>query len=119
MGIAQSHARHGAGLMFANVLAQLGVPVPAEPGAVQLIVPLAGARHVKLASFLFYDLMGILLWAALPATGGMLFHHQAETLLSVLSNGAPRLAGGALVVASGVLVWRRRSGRGRSQWAPR
>jgi len=198
MEITQSLAQHGAGLVFANVLAQqLGVPVPAEPtlvlagalaargmlspvrvvaatvaataiadavwfllgrrydrkvtrvlscpksnqaqgesrfarwgvrslllarflpGAVQLIVPLAGARHVKLGSFLFYDLTGIVLWASVPVTGGMLFHHQAETLLQALSGGALWFAVAALAVAIIVMVRRRRSGKDSSQWAPR
>jgi membrane protein DedA with SNARE-associated domain len=183
-------ARHGAGLVFANVLLQqLGVPIPAEPtlivagalaakgrispwrvvaativataladaawfvagrryehrlsrllpslspsrgaaratrwsrwgirallvarfvpGAVQLIVPLAGARHVKLGGFLFYDLAGIVLWASLPVTGGMFFHHEAETLLKALSAAAPWM-GVAAVPAVGLALWSRRRAR--------
>ena len=197
MEFTESLAHHGAGLVFANVLAQqLGIPIPAEPtlvlagalaakgmvspvrvvaatvaataiadavwfllgrrydrkvtrvlscpksnparresrfsrwgirslllarflpGAVQLNVPLAGARHVKLGSFLFYDLTGIVLWASLPVTGGMLFHRQAEMLLHALTSGALWFAVAALVVAIAVLAWRR-FGKDRSQWAPR
>jgi membrane protein DedA with SNARE-associated domain len=36
-------------------------------------------------AFLFYDLTGIVVWASLLVTGGMLLHRQTETLLSVPS----------------------------------
>ena len=48
------------------------------PGGTQLIVPVAGARQVPFAVFFLYDLAGIVLWAALPFTGGMFFHSQIE-----------------------------------------
>jgi membrane protein DedA with SNARE-associated domain len=80
------------------------------PGAVQLIVPLAGARQVKLASFLFYDLAGIVLWASLPVTGGMFFHREAEILLQALSAAAPWI-GTAAVGAGALALWSRRRAR--------
>jgi membrane protein DedA with SNARE-associated domain len=80
------------------------------PGAVQLIVPLAGARNVKLAGFLFYDLAGIVLWASLPVTGGMFFHREAEILLQALSAAVPWL-GVAAVAASALALWSRRRAR--------
>jgi len=83
------------------------------PGAVQLIVPLAGARHVRMASFVFYDLTGIVLWAALPVTGGMLFHRQTEMILRALAGRALWFGVAALVVAAVVVLWRRRVGSSR------
>ena len=55
------------------------------PGAMQVIVPMAGARHVPFAVFLLYDLAGMVLWASLPIAGGMLFHGQLEALLRLFS----------------------------------
>jgi membrane protein DedA with SNARE-associated domain len=193
MELTDQVARHGAGLVFANVLAQqLGVPIPVEPtlviagalaakgmvspfrvvgatvvatliadavwlllgrryeqkltsvlncertstdgnkssapriarwgirslilarfmpGAVQLIIPMAGARHVKLASFFLYDFTGILLWASLPVTGGMLFHRQVGKLLHAFSCGAVWFAVVAVVAGAGAFIWRRRQSK--------
>jgi membrane protein DedA with SNARE-associated domain len=83
------------------------------PGAVQMIVPIAAARHAALASFLFYDLTGIVLWASLPVTGGMLFHHQAETLLHMLPESTVLICAAA-VAATALTVLRLRSEKGRT-----
>jgi membrane protein DedA with SNARE-associated domain len=77
------------------------------PGASQVIVALAGARQFKLGAFLFYDFVGILVWASLPLTGGMLFHRQAEVLLHTLSDGAVWFATAAIAAAFGVSALRR------------
>ena len=58
------------------------------PGATQVIVPMAGDRGVRFTTFFLYDLAGILLWAALPITGGMLLPGRVEALLHMLSGGA-------------------------------
>jgi membrane protein DedA with SNARE-associated domain len=58
------------------------------PGGAQLIVPVAGARQVPFAVFFLYDVVGIVLWAALPFGGGMFFHGQLEGLLRALFGGA-------------------------------
>ena len=54
------------------------------PGAMQVIVPMAGARHVPFVAFFLYDLAGTLLWASLPITGGLLFHGQLEAVMRFL-----------------------------------
>jgi membrane protein DedA with SNARE-associated domain len=196
MELTDQIARHGAGLVFANVLAQqLGVPIPVEPtlviagalaakgmvspfrvvgaavfatliadavwfllgrryeqklkkllkvdttskngsdgsaprfarwgirslllarfmpGAVQFIIPMAGARHVKLASLFPYDLTGIVLWASLPVSVGMLFHQQVGEVLHAYSRGAVWLTLAAIAAAAGVLIWRRRRSKERT-----
>jgi membrane protein DedA with SNARE-associated domain len=80
------------------------------PAAPQLILAAIGARHVRLATFLLYDVAGILLWASLPVTGGMLFHRQAEMVLAALSKFAPWLAVVAILLL-GALLWHRRRAR--------
>lgn len=55
------------------------------PGAMQLIVPMAGARQVPFVVFLLYDLLGLVFWASLPLTGGMLFHARLEALFRAFS----------------------------------
>jgi membrane protein DedA with SNARE-associated domain len=83
------------------------------PGAVQLIVPMAGAHHVGLRSFVFYDLTGIVVWASVPVTAGMVFRGQADVLLQALSRGSAWLGVAALIVAAAVLFHRRHA-RGRA-----
>jgi membrane protein DedA with SNARE-associated domain len=56
------------------------------PGAMQLIVPMAGARQVPFVVFFLYDLAGTILWASLPIIGGMLFHGQLEAVMHFLRN---------------------------------
>jgi membrane protein DedA with SNARE-associated domain len=196
MELTDQIARHGAGLVFANVLAQqLGVPIPVEPtlviagalaatgmvspcrvvgaavfatliadtvwllvgrryeqklkkllkfdtiskngsddssprfarwgirslilarfmpGAVQFIIPMAGARHVKLASLFLYDLTGIFLWTSLPVSAGMLFHRQLGGLLHAYSRAAVWFALAAMAAAAGALIWRRRRSKERT-----
>ncbi len=55
------------------------------PGAMQVIVPMAGARQVPFAAFFLYDLAGTIVWASLPFVGGMLFHGQLDALLRLFS----------------------------------
>jgi len=55
------------------------------PGAMQVIVPMAGARHVPFMVFFLYDLAGTIVWASLPITGGVLFHGQLEAVLRFFS----------------------------------
>jgi membrane protein DedA with SNARE-associated domain len=80
------------------------------PGAPQLILATLGASQVRPATFLLYDVAGVLLWASVPLTGGMLFHHQAETVLAALSKVAPWLAVAAIASLGG-LFWHRRRAR--------
>jgi membrane protein DedA with SNARE-associated domain len=56
------------------------------PGAMQLIVPMAGARHVPFMAFFLYDLAGTIVWASIPFTGGLLFHGQLEAVMRFLHN---------------------------------
>jgi membrane protein DedA with SNARE-associated domain len=82
------------------------------PGAVQLIVPMAGAQHVSFRSFVLYDLTGIVVWASVPVTAGMVFGRQADVFLQALSRGSVWLGVAALIIAA-ALLFHRRQARGR------
>lgn len=84
------------------------------PGVSQVMVPVAGATGASFRTFLFYDVLGTLLWASLPIGGGMLFNQQVDAVLAVMSRIAIWLFFGALVAAAGVIVARRVPARERS-----
>ena len=84
------------------------------PGVSQVMVPVAGATGASYRSFIFYDVLGTLLWASLPIGGGMLFDQQVDAVLAAMSRMAIWLFVGALVAAGGVIAARRMPVRGRS-----
>lgn len=55
------------------------------PGVSQVIVPMSGATGVGFRSFILYDLLGTLVWSAVPIGSGMIFHEQVDGVLSALS----------------------------------
>jgi membrane protein DedA with SNARE-associated domain/rhodanese-related sulfurtransferase len=80
------------------------------PGLSTLAPPLAGALGMRTASFSVFNLAGCVLWAGSGIAGGLLFHHQIETLLANLSD----LGSAAMTVVVCLLalyiaarVWRR------------
>src|SRR6185503_18534991 len=48
--------------------------------------PLAGAMGARVAAFLLYDTLGILLWAGLGIGAGLVFHRQVEGVLGFLDS---------------------------------
>jgi membrane protein DedA with SNARE-associated domain len=82
------------------------------PGATQLLIPLAGARHPTPFAFLFYDLTGIVIWASVPVLGGMLLDRRAEAVIRALSASTAWLAVASLGVL-GLKWWRGRRSTGR------
>lgn len=82
------------------------------PGATQLLIPLAGARHVAPFAFLFYDLTGIVVWASVPVLGGMLLDRHAESVIRALSASMVWLVVASLCVL-GLRWWGRRRARTR------
>ena len=55
------------------------------PGVSQVVVPMSGATGVPFRSFIFYDLVGTLVWSAVPIGSGMIFHEQVDGVLSAMS----------------------------------
>jgi membrane protein DedA with SNARE-associated domain len=87
------------------------------PGVSQLMVLMAGATGARFRSFLGYDLIGAVLWSALPIGGGMLFSVEVEHLLTVASRkGLSILLAVAAAVA--VLLVSRRALRKSSPLSP-
>ena len=84
------------------------------PGAVQYIIPMAGARHVHLTPLFLYDLTGIFIWTSLPVSAGMVFHREVGKVVHALSRGAIWFAIAAIAVVGGALVWRRRQSKERT-----
>ncbi|MDQ5872933.1 MAG: VTT domain-containing protein [Acidobacteriota bacterium] len=73
--------------------------------------PLAGAMGAKLASFLFYDTLGTILWAGSGILLGFVFHRAIDDVLSFLESlgtGAFYLLGAALVLFVLFKWWQRR-----------
>ncbi len=73
--------------------------------------PLAGAMGAKPAAFVFFDILGILLWAGSGVGAGFLFHDAIESVLKSLENlgtGALALLGAALVLFVLFKWWQRR-----------
>ena len=85
------------------------------PGASQLIVPISGATGVAFRSFIFYDLLGTLVWASVPIGSGVIFHRQVDDLLAMMSRAGVWLALALGVVAAVVIAWRRVKRRQDSQ----
>jgi membrane protein DedA with SNARE-associated domain len=82
------------------------------PGVSQVIVPMSGATGVAFRSFIFYDLLGTLVWSAVPIGSGMIFHEQVDGVLSAMSRiGIWILL--AVVAVAGALLARRYVVRGR------
>jgi membrane protein DedA with SNARE-associated domain len=77
------------------------------PGVSQVLVPVAGATGVRFRSFVFYDVVGTLLWASLPIGSGMVFNQQVDVVLAALSRIGIWLFIGALIAAAGVMAVRR------------
>jgi len=84
------------------------------PGVSQVMVPIAGATGASYRSFIFYDVLGTLLWASLPIGGGMLFNQQVDAVLAAMSRIAIWLFVGALVVTAALIAARRVPARGPS-----
>jgi membrane protein DedA with SNARE-associated domain len=59
-------------------------------------------------------LTGILLWASLPVSGGMLFHSQVEQVLHAYSRGVTWFALAAIAIGAGALIWRWHRSKGRT-----
>jgi membrane protein DedA with SNARE-associated domain len=55
------------------------------PGVSQVVVPMSGATGIAFRSFIFYDLLGTLVWSAVPIASGMVFHEQVDAVLSALA----------------------------------
>lgn len=73
--------------------------------------PLAGAMGAKLSTFLFYDMLGTILWAGGGLLVGFIFHRAIEDVLSFLEglgSGAVYLLGAALVLFVLYKWWQRR-----------
>jgi membrane protein DedA with SNARE-associated domain len=68
---------------------------------------MAGARHGALSSFLFCEMTGIVVWASLPVTGGMLFYRQTGATLHAISGAAVWFGVAAAVFAALILLRRR------------
>lgn len=84
------------------------------PGVSQVMVPVAGATGASYRSFIFYDVLGTLIWASLPIGGGMLFNQQVDAVLAAMSRIAIWLFLGVLVAAAGLIAVRRVPVRSRS-----
>ena len=76
------------------------------PGVSQLIVPMSGATGVPFRSFLFYDLVGTLVWAAVPIGSGMIFHEQVDGVLAAMSRVGLWFLLALAVGAAGAIAWR-------------
>jgi membrane protein DedA with SNARE-associated domain len=74
------------------------------PGVSQVIVPMSGASGVAFRSFIFYDLLGTLVWSAVPIGSGMIFHEQVDSVLSAMSRIGIWILLGAVVVAGALLA---------------
>jgi membrane protein DedA with SNARE-associated domain len=83
------------------------------PGVSQVMVPIAGATGTTVRSFVLYDIAGTLLWASLPFGGGVIFHQQVDVVLDALFRVGLWVLGGALVVATGLVLSRRVQARRR------
>jgi membrane protein DedA with SNARE-associated domain len=82
------------------------------PGVSQVIVPMSGATGVAFRTFIFYDLLGTLVWLAVPIGSGMIFHEQVDGVLSAMSSVGIWLLLGAGAVGVALLA-RRYLNRGR------
>jgi membrane protein DedA with SNARE-associated domain len=71
-----------------------------------LIVPMSGATGVPFRSFLFYDLLGTLVWAAVPIGSGMIFHEQVDGVLAAMSRVGLWFLLALAVAAAGAIAWR-------------
>jgi len=76
------------------------------PGLSQVIVPMSGATGVAFRSFLFYDLLGTLVWSAVPIGSGMIFHEQVDGVLSAMSRVGVWVLLAAVGVGVALLAWR-------------
>jgi membrane protein DedA with SNARE-associated domain len=76
------------------------------PGVSQLIVPMSGATGVSFRSFLFYDLVGTLVWAAVPIGSGMIFHEQVDGILVAMSRVGVWLLLALAIGTVGIIAWR-------------
>jgi membrane protein DedA with SNARE-associated domain/rhodanese-related sulfurtransferase len=70
------------------------------PGYSIVVLPMAGASHVPLRSFLAWDGLGNLLWAGSAVGLGFVFHGAVGSILSFLE----RLGAWALYLAAGALA---------------
>jgi membrane protein DedA with SNARE-associated domain len=76
------------------------------PGLSQVVVPMSGATGVAFRSFIFYDLLGTLVWSAVPIGSGMIFHEQVDAVLSGLSRVGVWVLLGSVAVAVALLARR-------------
>jgi membrane protein DedA with SNARE-associated domain len=76
------------------------------PGVSQVVVPMSGATGVAFRSFIFYDLLGTLVWSAVPIGSGMIFHEQVDAVLSGLSRVGVWVLVASIAVAVALLARR-------------
>ncbi|HET6150932.1 MAG TPA: DedA family protein [Polyangia bacterium] len=76
------------------------------PGVSQIVVPMAGATGASFRSFMVYDVIGTVVWSAVPIASGMLFHEQVDDVLAAMSRVALWLTLAFAVVIAGALAWR-------------
>ena len=67
---------------------------------------MSGATGVAFRSFIFYDLLGTLLWSAVPIGSGMIFHEQVDGVLSAMSRVGVWVLLAAVGVGVALLAWR-------------
>ncbi|MFZ6845957.1 DedA family protein/thiosulfate sulfurtransferase GlpE [Undibacterium sp. RuTC16W] len=80
------------------------------PGLSLIVAPMAGALRLPRLAFLFFDAIGIFLWASLAIGFGWLFHPDIELIsrqFMALGNGALVIAGIALLAYISYKWWQR------------
>lgn len=80
------------------------------PGLSLIVAPMAGALRLPRLAFLFFDAIGIFLWASLAIGFGWLFHPDIELIsrqFMGLGNGALLIAGIALLAYISYKWWQR------------
>lgn len=77
------------------------------PAVSQVVVPMSGATGVSFRSFLVYDLLGTLVWSAVPIGSGSIFHDQVDGVLATMGRAGIWMGVAAAVVVVAVFAWRR------------
>ena len=111
--VARISARAGGDSAFARWGLRSLVVAKFLPGVSQVVVPLSGATGIAFRSFIFFDLLGTVIWSAVPIGSGMIFHEQVDGVLSAMSRVGiwvllAALAAGVALLARRYLVRGRR-----------
>jgi membrane protein DedA with SNARE-associated domain len=76
------------------------------PGVSQIVVPMAGATGARFRTFIVFDVIGTMVWSAIPIASGMLFHEQVDDVLAAMSRVGLWLLLVFAVVITGAVTWR-------------